>query len=82
MNNRAELARLHGLSRARITQVLALRRLHPDIPAGIRRAAKEGQPVPSERGLRPILRLRRSEQPAAAVSLLPAGVLAPAAETG
>lgn len=82
VNNRAELARLYGLSRARVTQILALLRLHPEIRAAIRRTAGADLPVPSERQLRPILGLCRSKQLAAAVSLLPAGVLAPEADTG
>jgi hypothetical protein len=41
MNSRAEIARRYGTSRARVTQVLALWRLHPAILDAVRRAAEE-----------------------------------------
>jgi hypothetical protein len=82
VNNRAELAWLHGLSRARITQVLALLRLHPDIRAAMRRGADAGKRLPSERQLRPILRLSASEQLVAANALMSWGVVAPQGRTG
>jgi hypothetical protein len=55
-NNRAELARRHGITRARVTQLLNLLELDPAILDFVRRTAEE---VPSravrERMLRPLL---------------------------
>jgi hypothetical protein len=56
--NRAELAREHGVSRARVTQVLKLRRLHPEVVAWVR--ANPG--VVSERRLRPLLAMTAQAQ--------------------
>jgi hypothetical protein len=58
--NRAGLARTHGVTRARVTQVLALLELEPEIRAWL---SGPGLVVGlSERKLRPILRLDRREQ--------------------
>src|SRR5690606_29971366 len=51
--NQADLAREHGVSRARVTQVLALLRLHPEVLAWARANASSV----SERRLRPLIRL-------------------------
>ncbi len=70
-NNRAALARLHGISRARVTQVMALLRLHPDLVRFVRAAGSVGARTPSERRLRPLTRLPRDAQLTAASRLLP-----------
>jgi hypothetical protein len=62
VNNRAELARLHGLTRARVTQLMGLLKLAPEIRAELRARAAAGEPVPSERRLQPVARLPEREQ--------------------
>lgn len=61
--SRAALARRLGVSRARVTQVLALLALAPEVLAAI---AALGDPLPrpivSERMLRPLLELPAEEQ--------------------
>jgi len=52
VNNRAELARLYGISRARVTQLMALLRFPQEFRDELRRRAAAGQRVPSERALR------------------------------
>lgn len=52
VNNRAELARLHGISRARVTQLMALLKLPQDFRDELRRKFEAGEQVPSERSLR------------------------------
>lgn len=52
--NRAEMARRHGLTRARVTQLLNLLVLAPEVQAEVRRLALHGAPI-SERGLRPLV---------------------------
>jgi hypothetical protein len=52
VNNRAELARRHGISRARVTQVMALLRLPIEFRSELRCRANAGERVPSERSLR------------------------------
>lgn len=72
VNNRAELARLHGISRARVTQVLALRSLHPELVRWLRDLVDTApQQVPSERRLRALLRVPGPEQLRAAAGLWP-----------
>lgn len=59
----AELARRLGVSRARVTQVLRLTRLAPDV---LRTIAELGDPLPTpiitERMLRPVVGLSSAEQ--------------------
>jgi len=61
--SRADLARRLGISRARVTQVLGLLRLSPEV---VRRLRALGDPleglVLAERQLRPIVRCRPMEQ--------------------
>lgn len=52
--NRAEMARRLGVSRARITQLLDLLTLHPELLAQVRRLVAAGKPV-HERTLRPLV---------------------------
>ena len=69
--NRAGLARYHGITRARVTQVLALTELQPEVLAWVRRPAAAASGV-SERSLRPLLRLDRRDQLQAMHELCPA----------
>ena len=60
VNNRSELAKRYGLSRARVTQILNLLELAPEIQEHLlqlkdRRTVRKY----SERRLRPLVRLRR-----------------------
>ena len=59
VKNYAEIARLTGLSRARVTQIVNLTLLPPEIQGSllIDQAARDGH-VPHESGLRKILRSR------------------------
>ena len=59
VNRRSELATRFGITRARVTQVLALNRLEPSIWAHAL-----AHPRVSERALRPLLQLGHSEQQA------------------
>ena len=59
--NRADLARELRVTRARVTQILKLRRLSPDVLDEIERRAAAGERV-SERMLRPVLDLPQSRQ--------------------
>jgi hypothetical protein len=52
VNNRAELARMHGISRARVTQLMGLLRLPEDVRRELRRRGAAGERLPSERDLR------------------------------
>jgi len=61
--NRADLARENGISRARVTQVMAILNVHPQILEWMRE-----NPV-SERRLRPLMRLPHGEQPRLALEL-------------
>lgn len=63
--NQADLARRHGVSRARVTQVLALLNLHPRILVKIRTRAAAGERL-TERMFRPLLKLPPAAQLAAA----------------
>jgi len=63
--NRADLAREHGVSRARVTQVLKLRQLHPELVAWVR----ENPGLVSERRLRPLLEMAPAAQLRAARAL-------------
>jgi hypothetical protein len=62
-DTRADLARHLGVSRARVSQVLALLRLSPDLQ---RRILDFGDPLPrpfiTERRLRPLLKESREQQ--------------------
>jgi hypothetical protein len=59
----AELARTLGMSRARVTQVLSLLRLHPEV---LQQIAALGDPLPApivtERKLRDVSKLCATEQ--------------------
>jgi len=44
VNNRAALARLHGISLARVTQVMALLRLHTDVVGFVRDVSSPWHP--------------------------------------
>lgn len=70
VNNRAELARLHGISRARVTQLMDLLWLPPRTRAVLRDRAACGTPIPSERRLRLALRLARGGNMAAVLALV------------
>jgi len=68
---RAELAREQGITRARVTQLLALSSLPSQVLAWIRdRGAYE--PQVSERRLRPVLRLSTVQRVRAVATLFPA----------
>ena len=56
--NRADLAREHQISRARVTQVLKLLNLHPSILAWVREKPR----LASEHRLRPLLNLPLQQQ--------------------
>lgn len=59
--NRAEIARGEGLSRARVTQVMSLLRLAPEIREYILSMTESvGRPTVTERALRPISRLENT----------------------
>jgi hypothetical protein len=64
VNNRAEIAESYGISRARVTQVLNILKLHPKI-LGI--LAVSGDAVWSERQLRDVLHLSSEDDQIAAV---------------
>jgi hypothetical protein len=66
VDRRSELAARFGITRARVTQVLALNRLEPSI-----RAHALLHPRVSERTLRPLLLLGHAEQLRAASSKVP-----------
>jgi len=68
--NRAELAREHGITRARVTQLLALLSLPAEVLAWIRERG-EHEPRLSERRLRPLLSLTRVQQLRAVAALFP-----------
>lgn len=59
--SRAELARLHGVTRARVTQLLALLRLPREVLEWIKSDGCR-DPELSERRLRPLLPLPRAQQ--------------------
>ena len=67
---RSELAVVHGLTRPRVTQLLDLLRLHPEILAQVR-ALPPGTPPRrvTERKLRPLVRLPMDVQRARAPTL-------------
>lgn len=71
VNNRAELARLHGFSRARVTQLMGLLRLAPEIGAELRGRAAAGERVPSERRLRVLFDFSHPDQWLALAEVLP-----------
>jgi hypothetical protein len=63
MVNQAELARLYGVSRARVTQVLLLLKLHPAILDFLRRLPSGPHArLYTERRLRPLLHLEPRSQ--------------------
>lgn len=78
VKNRADLAARLGTTRARITQLLALLRLHPAILDHVRQLPP-GTPsrFVTERSLRPLTLLAPSEQLKAAVDVLPGFVAGP-----
>ena len=63
MKNQADLARTFRLTRARVTQLLQLLDLHPDILA-YAKGLPPGTPTKmvTERGLRPLLKLKPEQQ--------------------
>lgn len=69
--NRAGLARFHGITRARVTQLLGLLALQPEVLAWLGRAPAAASCV-SERSLRPLLRLDQTAQVRAFRDLCPA----------
>ncbi len=71
IKNRAALARRYGMTRARVTQLLALLALHPDIRAYVESVDPESGTILSERQLRPILALDPDAQLTTAADLLP-----------
>jgi ParB-like chromosome segregation protein Spo0J len=69
--NRAELAQLYGLTRARITQILNLLRLHPRILEFLRGlTAGPHARLYTERSMRPLLPLQPDAQLREAVAHL------------
>ena len=76
--NRAGLSRYHAITRARVTQVLGLLGLQPEVLAWVRgpSAATSGL---SERKLRPLLSLDRHDQLIAMRDLCPAFAAGPRA---
>ena len=72
VNRRAELAAIYGISRARVTQLLNLQKLHPDIRAFVREHARAswGNFI-SERSLRPLVKMTEERQLEVAVGLWP-----------
>lgn len=65
--NQADVSRRNGMSRARVTQILNLRKLHPAITSFIRASADDGvRPPPSERGLRHLTSMSAEDQLSAA----------------
>ena len=71
VNNRAEIARQYGLSRARVTQVLNLLRLPPQALDALKGQARLDGVSHSERRLRYILALPSQEAQLVAVRELP-----------
>ena len=71
IKNRAALAARYGVTRARMTQIMALLKLHPDILSYVREVDLDSGIILSERQLRPLLSLGADEQLAAAQSRLP-----------
>jgi hypothetical protein len=72
VRNRADLARHFGLTRARVTQLVNLLRLHPDILAYVR-SLPRGTPTKlvTERGLRALVQVPRKRQVSDAKLLVP-----------
>ena len=63
VQNQAEIARREGITRARVTQVIAMLRLAPEIQQHILAMAKTvRQPAISERVLRPIAQIENPER--------------------
>jgi ParB-like chromosome segregation protein Spo0J len=64
VTNRAAIARREGITRARVTQLMALVRLAPEIREHILGMPKTvGRPAISERALRPIVRVENHKKP-------------------
>ena len=69
--NQAAIATREGITRARVTQIMALLRLAPEIQQQILSLPKtRGHPVISERALRPVARLIHRDQVPAFGSLV------------
>ena len=68
--NRADLADEHGITRARVTQLLALLSLPTEVLAWIRERGVH-EPRLSERRLRPVLGVSRAQQLRAVAALFP-----------
>lgn len=62
VNNRAELARRLGVSRARVTQIMSLLKLPAEIQEQILRLPEKEQRYFTERKLREIVRLDSSQK--------------------
>jgi hypothetical protein len=71
VNSRAELARLHGLTRARVTQLMGLLKLAPGIRSELRSRAADGERIPSERRLRALFDFSEPHQWLALAEMLP-----------
>ena len=71
VNHRVELARRHGLTRARVTQLMNLLKLHPLVLAFVRSLPPGTPPrLITERKLRSLTRIPREHQIDAAFELL------------
>ncbi|MEM7446830.1 MAG: hypothetical protein AAF355_01155 [Myxococcota bacterium] len=72
INRRAELAAIYGISRARVTQLMNLQRLHPGIRAFVREHARASwSNFISERSLRLLVKMTEARQLKVAVELWP-----------
>jgi hypothetical protein len=70
--NAAKLARTNGMTRARVSQILSLHKLVPEILMFLRRlSAGPMARLYSERRLRPLLKMSHARQLRAAAALLP-----------
>ena len=69
--NRAALAAQYGMTRARVTQILALRKLHPEILRYVTELDPDSGTILSERQLRPLLSMDLDDQLTAARLRLP-----------
>ena len=63
VDTRAEIARREGITRARVTQVMAMLQLAPEVQRHILAMPESvGRPAISERALRPITQIQDHEQ--------------------
>ncbi len=72
VKHRAEISHREGVSRARVTQIMSLLRLHPRVQERVREL-EPGTPerLVTERKLRPLANLALNQQLAAAASTIP-----------